>query len=80
MTDGWPQRPGIVEGSLCGYIVRFMPKDDGDFAEVQVQGQLLQSSCRAFMPESESFCSCADLRSLGVGLLSLVGWSEAQSK
>ncbi|CAE7417072.1 pkd2 [Symbiodinium sp. CCMP2456] len=26
----------IVEGSLCGYIVRFMPKDDGDFAEVQV--------------------------------------------
>eukprot|EP00439_Symbiodinium_sp_Y106_P024714 s5627_g3.t1 len=26
----------IVEGRLCGSIVRFMPKDDGDFAEVQV--------------------------------------------
>ncbi|CAE7573244.1 PKD2 [Symbiodinium microadriaticum] len=26
----------IVEGRLCGYIVRFMPKDDGEFAEVQV--------------------------------------------
>ena len=44
--DGHGQRQGIVEGRLCGYIVRFMPKDDGEFAEVQVQRQPLQPSCR----------------------------------
>ncbi|CAE7233518.1 pkd2 [Symbiodinium natans] len=26
----------IVEGRLCGSVVRFLPKDDGSFAEVQV--------------------------------------------